>query len=70
MTSLSAFTLCLRYYCQPLAFHRLLNLLANEVVAKAKDIIGDNLLTDPLKVYMNERSMMYMYVRTCSDGSQ
>lgn len=39
-----------RYYGQPSAFQRLLTLLANEVVAKTRDIVGDDLLADPLMV--------------------
>lgn len=40
----------LRYYGQLSAFQRLLTLFANEVVAKTRDIVGDDLLDDPLKV--------------------
>ena len=39
-----------RYYAQQSAFYRLLSLLANEIVAKTRDIIGDDLLKDPLEV--------------------
>ena len=40
----------LRYYSQQSAFHRLLTLLTNEIVAKTTDIVDNNLLADPLKV--------------------
>lgn len=34
------------------AFHRLLSLLANEIVMKAMDIIGSDLLINPIKVHI------------------
>ena len=43
---------CFRYYSYQPSFHRLLNLLANEIVTKTRDIVGGDLLSDPLKVCM------------------
>ena len=42
--------MCCRYYSQQPAFFRLLNLLANEIVTKTRDIVGSDLLADPLMV--------------------
>ena len=39
--------LCLRYYSQQFAFHRLLALLANEIVTKTIGIVNGDLLNDP-----------------------
>ena len=48
MICLTTYINCIcRFYSSGTHFHRMLHLLANEVMLKAKDIVGEDILEEP-----------------------
>lgn len=52
-----------RFYSSGPAFHRLLRLLSNEVMSKARDLVGQDALSCPEEVWLASLHFMIRLIR-------